>query len=58
MNQCKNCKWFFLPKDKKEEFGLCKMFGNVSFFNKKKLFIYEFAEHCRKNKDNIGRAHD
>ena len=49
---CNNCKWFFLPKGKREEYGLCKFFGKNdinNIINKTKVFQYEFAEHCRKN---------
>lgn len=46
---CKNCKWFTLPKGKKEEYGICTFFNNIDTTNKAKTFFYDFADHCRKN---------
>lgn len=47
---CKKCKWFSIPKGQKEEYGLCKFFGDIATHKEKtKKKIYEFADHCRKN---------
>ena len=47
---CKKCKWFSIPKGQKEEYGLCKFFGDITTHKEKtKKKIYESAEHCRKN---------
>lgn len=51
MVSCKNCKWFTLPKGEKQEYGLCRFFTNQDTLNKDKPEFYEFADHCRKNKN-------
>ena len=51
---CKNCKNFIPYKNNLlDNFGLCKMFGTKISENSSgnKEVIYEFADHCRRNKD-------
>jgi len=54
---CSSCKWF-IPSNKggiNDHYGLCKLYKNNYDINGNKLIIYEYAKHCRKNKDMCGQ---
>jgi len=53
---CSSCKWFIPDNRGLNDYGLCKMFKNKYEYqyNNKENVVYEFASHCRSNKNMCG----
>ena len=51
---CQTCKWF-IPNDKSNDNGLCKLFKERLYIVDKESLICNFAKHCRDNELLCGK---
>ena len=52
---CASCGWFVKNNNGRMEDGMCTLFSTTTIHGKKQKVVYEYAKHCRDNKDFCGQ---